>query len=72
MTSVRRRFPTERIHRLHQALGGEFHQFATFFRDSLKCSEAVFLDGTINSLYSTELKRSDFRMDLGPMIGVVE
>ena len=49
-----------------------FHQFATFFRDSLKCSEALFLDGTINSLYSTELKRSDFRMDLGPMIGVVE
>jgi len=49
-----------------------FHEFATFFRDTLQCSEALFLDGTINSLYSTELRRSDFRMDLGPIIGVVE
>jgi uncharacterized protein YigE (DUF2233 family) len=49
-----------------------FHQFASFFRDTLKCTEALFLDGTINSLYSTELKRNDFRMDLGPIIGVVE
>ena len=49
-----------------------FHQFASFFRDHLKCSEALFLDGTINSLYSTELKRNDFRMNLGPIIGVVE
>jgi uncharacterized protein YigE (DUF2233 family) len=49
-----------------------FYEFATFFRDKLHCSEALFLDGTINSLYSPELKRSDFRMDLGPMIGVVE
>jgi len=49
-----------------------FHQFASFFRDNLKCSEALFLDGTINSLYSTELKRNDFRMDLGPIIGVIE
>jgi uncharacterized protein YigE (DUF2233 family) len=49
-----------------------FHEFATFFRDTLKCSEALFLDGTINSLHSTELKRTDFRMELGPIIGVVE
>ena len=49
-----------------------FHEFATFFRDSLKASEALFLDGTINSLYSLELKRNDFRMDLGPIIAVTE
>jgi uncharacterized protein YigE (DUF2233 family) len=49
-----------------------FHELATFFRDVLRCPDALFLDGTINSLYSTELKRSDFRMDLGPMIGNVE
>lgn len=49
-----------------------FHEFATFFRDKLGCTEALFLDGTINSLYSTELKRNDARMDLGPLIGVVE
>ncbi len=49
-----------------------FHTFATYFRDVLGSSEALFLDGTINSLYSTELKRNDARMDLGPLIGVAE
>lgn len=49
-----------------------FYEFATFFFEKLRCTEALFLDGTINSLHSTELKRSDFRMDLGPIIGVIE
>ena len=49
-----------------------FYEFASFFRDTLRCTEALFLDGTINSLHSTELKRSDFRMDLGPIIGITE
>lgn len=49
-----------------------FHEFATFFRDKLRCTEALFLDGTISSLHSTALKRSDFKMDLGPIIGIVE
>lgn len=49
-----------------------FHEFATFFRDILRCPNALFLDGTINSLHSVELKRSDFRMDLGPIIGITD
>jgi uncharacterized protein YigE (DUF2233 family) len=49
-----------------------FYEFATFFRDQLHCPDALFLDGTISSIYSAELKRDDFRMDLGPMIGVTE
>lgn len=49
-----------------------FYEFATFFRDRLKCPDALFLDGTISSLYAPALKRADFRMDLGPMIGVTE
>ncbi len=49
-----------------------FHEFATLFRDKLHCPNALFLDGTISSLHSTELKRSDFRMDLGPILGVTE
>ncbi|HWM90390.1 MAG TPA: phosphodiester glycosidase family protein [Thermoanaerobaculia bacterium] len=48
------------------------YEFATFFRDTLHCTEALFLDATINSLHSTELNRSDFRMDLGPIIGIAE
>ena len=49
-----------------------FYEFATLFRDKLKCPDALFLDGTVCSLYATALKRSDFRIDLGPLIGVSE
>jgi len=47
-----------------------FDEFARLFRDQLGCRNALFLDGTVSSLHSSELKRSDFRMDLGPIIGV--
>jgi uncharacterized protein YigE (DUF2233 family) len=49
-----------------------FHQFASLFRDRLHCPDALFLDGTVSSLYSAKLNRCDFRMDLGPMIAVTE
>jgi len=49
-----------------------FHEFATLFRDKLGCANALFLDGTISSLYAPALKRNDFRMDLGPILGVTE
>jgi uncharacterized protein YigE (DUF2233 family) len=49
-----------------------FYEFATLFRDVLHCQNALFLDGTVSSLYSTALKRSDFRMDLGPIVAVTE
>lgn len=47
-----------------------FDEFARLFRDQLGCRNALFLDGTVSSLHATELKRSDFRMDLGPIIGI--
>lgn len=49
-----------------------FYEFATLFRDKLQCPDALFFDGTISSLHAPALKRSDFRMDLGPIIGVTE
>ena len=49
-----------------------FHEFATMFRDVLYCPDALFLDGTISSLFAPKLDRSDFRMDLGPIVGVIE
>jgi len=49
-----------------------FHAFATFFRDRLRCAEALYLDGSISSLYTGELGRSDHSRDLGPIIAVVE
>ena len=48
------------------------YEFAAFFRDVLRCPDALFLDGTVSSLYAPGLKRDDFRVELGPMIGVVE
>lgn len=49
-----------------------FHEFSTMFRDLLHCPDALFLDGTVSSLHAPKLKRSDFRIDLGPFIGVTE
>ena len=49
-----------------------FYEFATLFRDVLHCPDALFLDGTVSSLYAPALKRADFRMDLGPIIGVTK
>ncbi|WP_426339661.1 phosphodiester glycosidase family protein [Pseudoduganella sp. S-14] len=48
-----------------------FYQFARYFRDVLKCRDALYLDGSVSSLYSPALGRNDYRADLGPMIGVI-
>lgn len=47
-----------------------FHEFATLFRDALRCRNALFLDGTLSSLHAPELKRSDSKFPLGPILGV--
>jgi uncharacterized protein YigE (DUF2233 family) len=49
-----------------------FYELAMLFRDKLHCPDALFLDGTISSLHAPQLKRSDVRIDLGPIIGVTE
>lgn len=48
-----------------------FYELATYFRDELHCPDALYLDGVVSSLYSTDLQRNDSRADLGPIIGVV-
>ena len=48
-----------------------FYEFASFFRDSLHCREALYLDGTISSLYAPKLNREDRGPDMGPIFGVV-
>lgn len=47
-----------------------FYEFASFFRDALHCREALYLDGTISSLYAPGLDREDRTSDLGPILGV--
>jgi uncharacterized protein YigE (DUF2233 family) len=48
-----------------------FHEFATLFRDELECSNALFLDGSISSLYAPELNRKDGLLPMGPIIGAL-
>jgi uncharacterized protein YigE (DUF2233 family) len=48
-----------------------FFEFAGYFRDHLHCREALYLDGTVSSLYSAQLGREDHWSDMGPMLGVV-
>ena len=47
-----------------------FHAFAVMFRDALDCSNALFLDGSLSSLYSPDLGRDDDFTPLGPIVGV--
>jgi uncharacterized protein YigE (DUF2233 family) len=47
-----------------------FYEFALLFRDQLKCTDALYLDGSISSLYSRSLGRDDEQAAIGPMIGV--
>ncbi len=47
-----------------------FYEFASFFRDALHCREALYLDGTVSSLYAPSLNREDRGSDMGPILGV--
>ena len=48
-----------------------FHEFARLFRDSLGCANALFLDGSISSIYTEDPKQRVIRFPLGPIIGIV-
>jgi uncharacterized protein YigE (DUF2233 family) len=47
-----------------------FHEFAVYFRESLSCGEALYLDGSVSSLYAPRLGRADHWSPMGPIIGV--
>jgi len=49
-----------------------FYDLAVYFRDELHCPDALYLDGVVSSLYSIELRRNDSKVDLGPIVAVVE
>ena len=49
-----------------------FAEFAAYFRDQLGCGEALYLDGSISSLFAPELERADARAKLGPIFAVVK
>lgn len=47
-----------------------FYELALLFRDTLKCRDALYLDGNVSSLYSPALGRDDNRVPLGPIFAV--
>lgn len=46
-----------------------FHEFARLFRDGFKCDNALFLDGSVSGIYSTEVGQRGGFLPLGPMVG---
>ena len=51
-------------------MGVSFGRFARFFRDELGCSNALYLDGSVSSLWHPGAQRQDAYSHLGPMIVV--
>ncbi len=49
-----------------------FGRFARLFRDRYRCRDALFLDGSVSSLWFPEAGRSDGGIPLGPMIAVFD
>lgn len=49
-----------------------FREFALFFRDVLGCNEALYLDGSVSSVFAPALGREDSRKGLGPVFAVTE
>ena len=49
-----------------------FYQFAQVFKDTLKTEQALYLDGSISSLYLPQTGREDMRHLLGPMLALVQ
>jgi prepilin-type processing-associated H-X9-DG protein len=48
-----------------------FSTFAHLFRDELGCANALFLDGSVSSLYAPSLERMDTLMPMGPIVGAL-
>lgn len=46
-----------------------FYEFAEFFKEKLSVKQALYLDGSISSIYAPTLKRYDRAFKLGPMLG---
>ena len=49
-----------------------FGRFARFFRDVLGCRDALFLDGTVSSLWDPAAGRRDDGYEFGPIAAVFE
>jgi uncharacterized protein YigE (DUF2233 family) len=48
------------------------YEFAVAFRDDLHCPNALYLDGSITSVYAPSLNQRIQRADLGPILAIVQ
>ncbi len=48
-----------------------FHEFARLFRDGLGTPDALYFDGNISRLHAPGLRRNDWGLPLGPIVGTV-
>ncbi len=49
-----------------------FGRFARFFRDALGCPDALFLDGSVSSLWAPSMDRLDDKLGLGIFVVVLK
>jgi uncharacterized protein YigE (DUF2233 family) len=49
-----------------------FGRMARFFRDVLHCPNALYLDGSVSSLWDRPARRRDTNSELGPLVAVFE
>ncbi|MBN6539051.1 phosphodiester glycosidase family protein [Acinetobacter pittii] len=49
-----------------------FYNFAEFFQKNLKVEQALYLDGSISSLYVQKNNRNDQQFQMGPIVGWVD
>lgn len=59
------------VHMVISEMPVRFYDFARLFRDRLGCRNALYLDGTISSLYAADSGRRDHLFPLGPIIAVI-
>ena len=64
--------PEGEVHAVISKERVRFHDLETLFRDLLGCLNAMFLDGSISSLYIPDMKREDRLYPMGPIFAVVE
>lgn len=49
-----------------------FYEFARFFKDELKCTAALYLDGVVSAIYSAEAKLNSQTTALGPLLALTK
>lgn len=49
-----------------------FYEFARFFKEELKCTDALYLDGVVSAVYSAEAKLNSQTTALGPLLGLTK